>query len=104
MAQNYASLGYPVAGFFPTGEIRVQRLSTTEWETKPVQENVCKDRWDSLEGKYEYRCQIDTVYKRQPVQKTKFLVSGAGVTTVAYETLHQAFAHIAPTDYWRRLA
>ncbi len=103
-AQNYAGLGYPVAGLLGSGEIRVQRLSTTEWESGPVTENVCKERWDALEGRYEYRCEIETVSKRRPVQKTRFWVSGAGAATVSYDTVSQAFARIAPTDYWRRLS
>lgn len=102
-AQGFAAAGYPVAGYFPNGEIRVQRLVGTEYQTQPASEQVCKDRWDSVEGAYRYSCRVETVYKRVPVQKNKFWVSGAGVSTVAYDTVHQAFANIAPTDYWCRL-
>ena len=100
-AQGYVRAGHAVAGWFPAGELRVQKLDSTEWVTKPVTEEVCKDRWDPLTGKYKYSCKMETVYKRVAERRTKFWVSGPGVSTVAYETVNQAFAHLAPTDYWR---
>ncbi|MFZ1411416.1 MAG: hypothetical protein WAS07_08160, partial [Micropruina sp.] len=95
---------YMVAGHVPNGEIRVQKTTITEWETKPVTEQVCKQRWDYAEGRYENTCELETVYKRQPVLKTKFYVSGPGMATLTYDTVSQAFANLAPTDYWRRLS
>lgn len=100
-AQGYAASGYAVAGWFPSGEVRVQKLESTEWVTKPVTEQVCKDRWDPLEGKFEYRCRMETVYKKVAERRAKFWVSGPGLTTVGYDTVNQAFAHLAATDYWR---
>jgi hypothetical protein len=92
----------PVAGYFPAGEVTVTKVIQTEWEEKPVNEQVCDYRWDPFTGKDQYSCKNETKYKKQPVQKTRFHVAGSGLTTVAYETVHQAFGRIAPTDYWRR--
>ena len=102
-AQGLAGAGYIVAGSSPNGEVQVQRATVTEWEYVTKSEQVCKDRWDAYEGKNKYSCKFETVQERDPITKTKFYVSGPGMSTVAYDTVAQAFSRIAPTNYWRRL-
>lgn len=102
-AQGYAGLGYVVAGWFPAGEVTVRKTTLTETETKPVEEQVCDYEWDYTERKSVYKCKYKTVYRPRQVLRTKFYVAGPGMPTVTYDTVNQAFARIAPTDYWRRM-
>jgi hypothetical protein len=84
-----------------SGEVEVRPLPVTEWEETMVTNLVCKDRWDSLEGGYTHTCQFETVPERRQITSIKHYVSGSGMATLAYDTVNQAFAKIAPTDQWR---
>jgi hypothetical protein len=100
-AYQLASGGTAVVGSFAAGEVEVRPLPVTEWKETMVNKQVCKDRWDSLEGAYKYTCQFENVPDRRQVTSVKYYVSGPGMTTLAYDTVNQAFATIAPTDLWR---
>lgn len=102
-AQGLAGAGHLVGGLVANGEVRVQKATVTEWENVTRTEQVCKDRWDTYEGRTKYSCKFESIQKREPVTKAKFYVSGPGMVTNTYDTVAQAFSRIGPTNYWRRV-
>jgi hypothetical protein len=70
--------GVSVAGMTRNGtEVFIRKNVSTTMESKPVTKQVCEPEYDYDEKRYTTKCHFKTVYERQPVTTTTYVVSGA---------------------------
>jgi hypothetical protein len=83
--------GYSVAGLVPDGEeVEVDKSSESVSEEEPEEEEKCEYAYDVASDENKYKCHPETVYKRQRVTRTIYILSGAGQGT--FVDLSGAFA------------